>query len=125
MSSHRAKTDDFFITAYFIASGNRLHLVHYADGQRHEAPVTMPRNIELPFSEVQSFLDEGPVRKDLRDASYIPTALAALTRQWGCGAAAYVPILQKGQLLGFVLIGARPGQELGEEVVEPFPVPSG
>ncbi|MGZ9235141.1 MAG: GAF domain-containing protein [Anaerolineales bacterium] len=120
MSFNRAKTDDFFITAYFIASGNRLHLVHYADGQRHEARVTMPRSIELPLGEVQSFLDEGPVRTDLRDTSYIPASLANFARQLGCGAAAYVPILQKGQLLGFVLIGGRPGQEISEEVVEAF-----
>jgi GAF domain-containing protein len=120
MSDNRVKTDDFFITAYFIASGNRLHLIHYADGQKHAMQATMPRSIELPLSDVQSFLEEGPVRLDSRDASSIPPPLATFARQLGCDTAAYVPIVQKGQLRGFVLIGARPGQELGEEAIDAF-----
>lgn len=120
MNVNGVKTDEFFITAYFIASGNRLHLIHHADGLKHEMQVTMPRSFELPLGEVQSFLDEGPVQMHLRDASSIPPPLAAYTRQLGCDTAAYVPIFQKGQLRGFVLIGARPGQEIREEVIEAF-----
>jgi GAF domain-containing protein len=120
MSANRVTIDEFFITAYFIASGNRLHLIHYGDGQRHAMQATIPRSIELPLKEVQSFLDEGPVQMELRDASSIPPPLATLTRQLGCEAAAYVPILHKGQLRGFVLIGAHPGQEISEEVIDAF-----
>ena len=120
MSDNRVTIDDFFITAYFIASGNRLHLIHHADGQKHARQITIPRSIELPLSEVQSFLDEGPVQLDLRDASSIPPPLFAFTRQLGCESAAYVPIVQKGQLRGFVLIGAHPGQEISQDVIEAF-----
>ena len=118
MSDNRVVIDDFFITAYFIASGNRLHLIHHAAGQRHAMQNTIPRSIELPLGEVQSFLDEGPVQLGLHDASSIPPPLFAFTRQLGCESAAYVPILQKGQLRGFVLIGAHPGQEISQEVIE-------
>ena len=120
MNGNPEKADEFFITAYFVAGGNRLHLIHYADGQKHEMQVTVPRNFELPLDEVQSFLDEGPVKISLRDASAIPPPLLTYTRQLGCDTAAYVPILQKGQLRGFVLIGARAGQEISEEVIEAF-----
>jgi len=120
MSDNRVRIDEFFITAYFIASGNRLHLIHHADGQKHATQITIPRSVELPLSEVQSFLDEGPVQLDLRDATSIPPPLAALTRQLGCEAAAYVPIVQKGQLRGFMLIGAHPGQEISQEVIDAF-----
>lgn len=120
MSDNRAKTDAYFITAYFIASGNRLYLIHYADGQKHEVQVTRPRSIELPLQAMQDFLDEGPVQHVMRDASSIPPPLAVFTRQLGCESAAYVPILQKGQLRGFVLIGARSGQEISEDVVDTF-----
>ena len=44
----------------------------------------------------------------------------AYPRQLGCQTAAYVPILQKGQLRGLVFIGAREGQQLTEEVVDAF-----
>jgi GAF domain-containing protein len=120
MSDNRVKIDDFFITAYFIASGNRLHLIHHADGQKHAAQITIPRSIELPLSDLQSFLDEGPVQFDLHDAASLPPPLFAFTRQLGCESAAYVPILQKGQLRGFVLIGAHPGQEISQNVIDAF-----
>jgi GAF domain-containing protein len=46
--------------------------------------------------------------------------LVAYTRQLGCVSAAYVPILDEGKLRGLVLIGARTGQELNEDVVNAF-----
>lgn len=120
MSVNQVNTDDFFITAYFIASGNRLHLIHYSDGQRQGSQATVPLSFEIPLSEIESFLDEGPVQMNMRDPSALPPPLASYTRQLGCEAAAYVPVLQKGQLRGFVLIGAHPGQEITEEVIEAF-----
>jgi GAF domain-containing protein len=39
---------------------------------------------------------------------------------WGCETAAYIPILQNGHLRGLVLIGARVGQDLNEEVIKSF-----
>jgi GAF domain-containing protein len=56
----------------------------------------------------------------MRDAAALPPPLASYTRQLGCEAAAYVPVLQKGQLRGFVFIGAHPGQEISEEVIDAF-----
>lgn len=117
MSAQRLNTN-FFITAYFIASGNSLQLVQYSDPQRYEA--TIPRGVELSLSDMESFLNDGAVQINLQDASSLPPPLAAYTRQLGCESAAYVPILQKGKLRGFVLIGARTGQEIDEEVVNAF-----
>ena len=69
---------------------------------------------------MEGFLEDGTVQVDLRNASSLPPPLSAYTRQLGCETAAYVPILQRGQLRGLVLIGARAGQELGEEVIDAF-----
>jgi GAF domain-containing protein len=119
MSAKRLNNDPFFITAYFIANGSNLQLVQYSDPQRYE--MTIPRGIELSLSEMESFLDEGPVQINLQqDASSIPPPLSLYTRQLGCEAAAYVPILYKGKLRGFVLIGARAAQEIDEEIVNAF-----
>ena len=118
MSAKRLNNDPFFITAYFIASGNSLQLVQYSDPQRYE--LTIPRGIELSLSEMESFLDNGPLQINVQDASSLPPPLIAYTRQLGCEAAAYVPILHKGKLRGFVLIGARAEQEIDEEVVNAF-----
>src|SRR5512138_32909 len=100
MSVNRVRPDDFFITAYFIASGNRLHLIHYSDAQKRELQLTIPRSFELPLSEMESFLNEGPAQINTRDVSALPPPLATYTRQLGCDNAAYVPILQKGNLRG-------------------------
>lgn len=120
MSAKRLTTDPFFITAYFLASGNCLQLVQYSDPLRYEMQATIPRGVELSLSAMEKFLNDGPVQTDLQDTSSLPPPLAIYTRQLGCEAAAYVPILQKGQLRGFVLIGARDGQEIDEEIVSAF-----
>src|SRR6266508_1651496 len=112
----------FFITVYFIVSRNRLHLVQYSDPQGPQVQTTVPRGIELSlsFAEIETTFVSGPVQVDLREASSLPPPLMAYPRQLGCQTAAYVPILQKGQLRGLVLIGARDDQQLTEDVVEAF-----
>src|SRR6188474_1041558 len=114
--------NQFFITIYFIASGNRLHLVQYSDPQGQQIQTTVPRGLELSLSvnELERIFMAGPVQVDLREASSLPPPLIAYPRQLGCKTAAYVPILQKGQLRGLVLIGAREGQQLTEDVVDAF-----
>ena len=120
--SGNSLNDQFFITVYFIASGNRLHLVQYSDPQGRQVQTTVPRGMELSLSltEIESVFVAGPVQLDLRETSSLPPPLIAYPRQLGCKTAAYVPILQKGQLRGLVLIGAREGQQLSEEVVDAF-----
>src|ERR1051325_8730033 len=114
--------NQFFITAYFIVNENHLHLVQYSDPQGEQIQTTIPRGIELSLSlsEIESVLHSGPVRMDLREASSLPPPLTSYPRQLGCKTAAYVPILQKGQLRGLVLIGERDGQQISGEVVDAF-----
>ena len=109
-----------FITVYFIVSGSQLQVVQYADLPSRENQLTIPRGIELPLREVEEYLEEGPVQLDLNDQPSLPPPLAAFPRELGCEAAAYVPILQKGQLRGLVLIGACQGTDLTEDVVNAF-----
>jgi GAF domain-containing protein len=120
--SGNSLNNPFFITVYFIVSGNRLHLVQYSDPQGQQVQTTVPRGIELSLSltEIESIFVAGPVQLDLRESSSLPPPLIAYPRQLGCKTAAYVPILQKGQLRGLVLIGARAGQQLTEDVVDAF-----
>jgi GAF domain-containing protein len=112
----------FFITVYFIASGNRLHLVQYSDPDGSQVQTTIPRGVELSLSltEIESVFNAGSILVELRETSSLPPPLTTYPRQLGCKAAAYVPILQKGQLRGLVLIGARDGQQLTEDVVDAF-----
>jgi GAF domain-containing protein len=122
MNANPPNSHPFFITVYFIASGNRLQLVQYLDPQGQEVQTTIPRGIELSLSlfEMERFFTDGPVHIDLSKTSSLPPPLTAYPRQLGCKTAAYVPILQKGKLRGLVFIGAREGQELNEEVVDAF-----
>src|SRR5690349_15258629 len=101
--------NQFFITVYFITNGNRLQLVQYSDPQGKNVQTTIPRGIEFSLSliEIENIFSAGPVFVDLQETSSLPPPLLAYPHQLGCQAAAYVPILQKGQLRGLVLIGAR------------------
>ncbi|HKG52829.1 MAG TPA: GAF domain-containing protein [Anaerolineales bacterium] len=114
--------NQFFITVYFIVSGNCLQLVQYSDSQGQQIQTIVPRGVELSLSidELEGVFVAGPVQIDVRETSSLPPPLIAYPRQLGCKTAAYVPILQKGQLRGLVLIGARDGQSLTEDVVDAF-----
>jgi GAF domain-containing protein len=114
--------DPSFVTAYFIVSGKHLQLLPSTAPLGPDSPTTVPRGIELSLSlsDVESIFQAGPIQVDLRVASSLPPPLTAYPRQLGCKAAAYVPILQKGQLRGLVLIGSHDGQPLTEEVVNAF-----
>ena len=115
-------TNQSFVTAYFIVSGKYLQLLPSVAPLGPDSPTTVPRGIDLSLSlpEVESIFQAGPIQVDLRVASSLPPPLTAYPRQLGCKAAAYVPILQKGQLRGLVLIGSHDGERLTEEVVNAF-----
>jgi GAF domain-containing protein len=114
--------NQFFTTAYFTVNGKRLQLIQSSAPQGQEVQTTIPRGLDISLSllEVESLFHAGPLQVDLRVASSLPPPLTAYPRQLGCKAAAYVPILQKGQLRGLVLIGAREPYELTEEVINAF-----
>lgn len=120
MSSISIQKNYFFITVYFTVDGDHLHLVQYSDPQGRDEQATVPRGSEISLKDIESHLINGPVQLDLRDASALPPSLSDYPRQLGCEAAAYVPILQNGHLRGLVLIGARTGQDLNEDVVNSF-----
>jgi len=122
MNASPLNNHQFFLTAYFIASGNRLQLVQYLDPQRQEVQTTIPRGVELSLSlfEMEKYFMDGTVHVDLGPTSSLPPPMTAYPRQLGCKAAAYVPILQKGKLRGLVLIGAREGQDFNEDIVDAF-----
>lgn len=109
----------FFYTAYFIVSGNSLQLVQSSDTSGPKEQTTVPRKVELPLAlpEASRLFQAGTTYVDLRVASSLPPPLTDFPRELGYKAAAYVPILQKGQLRGLVLVCAREGQELDEEAV--------
>jgi GAF domain-containing protein len=108
------------ITVYFIVSGNQLQVVQYGDLPGRENQLTIPRGIQLHLKDVEDYLKEGPVLLDLLDQPPLPPPLAAFPHEMGCEAAAYVPILHEGQLRGLVFIGASPGMDLTEDIVNAF-----
>jgi GAF domain-containing protein len=110
----------FFITVFFTAVGNRLQLTHFSDPQSRDAQITIPRVMELIREDMETYLKDGPITVNLKGQSTIPPPLLAYPKQLGCETAAYVPILQEGQLRGVVLIGARQGQTIDDDVVNAF-----
>src|SRR5436190_9037335 len=120
MSANPSNDIPFFVTVFFTASGNRLQITQYSDPQGRDSQITIPRGIELPFDEIEAFLKNGTLMVDFRDDLTIPESLLTYPKQLGCETAAYVPILQDGRLRGLVLIGAREGQILNEDVTNAF-----
>jgi GAF domain-containing protein len=113
-------TTPFFVTVFFTASGNRLQLTQFYDPQGRDSQMTVPRGVELPVDEMEVFLKNGSLRVDLANDLTIPEALLVYPKQLGCESAAYIPILQDNKLRGMVLIGARAGQVLDDDVVDAF-----
>ncbi len=110
----------FFVTVYFTVDGDRLHLAHFSDPQSRDAQATVPRAAELSLPDIEGHFKNGPIQFDLHDSSALPSALTIYPRQLGCEAAAYVPITQNGHMRGLILVGARTGQDLTEDVVNSF-----
>jgi len=110
----------FFVTVFFTAVGDRLQLTQFSDPTSRDSQITIPRGVELSRSEMEKFLQDGPIKINLADEDTIPPPLLAYPKQLGCETAAYVPILQEGQLRGLVLIGARSGQVIDEDVLNAF-----
>lgn len=120
MNSTPSSNSQFFVTVYFTVVENRLQVMQYSDPQRREMQRTIPRASELSLPEMEDCLRNGPVQVDLRNGSVSPPHLLLLPEQLECETAAYVPILEEGQLRGLVLIGARSGQQLSDDVVNAF-----
>lgn len=110
----------FFVTVFFTVLEDRLQPAQFSELHGRDRQATIPHVSDLPLSEVDAYLKDGPLRVDLRDASSLPPPLLAYPAQLGCETAAYVPILQDGQLRGLILIGAREGQTLDAEVIDAF-----
>lgn len=120
MTTKQSNGSFSFVTAFFTAVGNRLQLVQFSDPQSRESQITIPRGMELSCDDMEAHLKDGTVTVDLQDETTIPPPLLAYPKQLGCKTAAYVPILQEGQLRGVVLIGARDEQIIDEDVVNAF-----
>lgn len=120
MSAISISKNLFFVTVYFTVDGDRLHLAHYSDPQSRDTQSTVPRAAELSLYDIESHLKNGPIRLNLQGASTLPPSLVVYPHQLGCETAAYVPILQDGHLHGLLLIGARAGQDLNEDVINSF-----
>ena len=120
MNSTPSSNSQFFVTVYFTVVENRLQVMQYSDPQGRGTQRTIPRASELSLPEMEECLRNGPVQVDLRNGSVSPPHLLHLPQQLECETAAYVPILEEGQLRGLVLIGARSGQELTDDVVKAF-----
>ncbi|HKJ39030.1 MAG TPA: GAF domain-containing protein [Anaerolineales bacterium] len=120
MTAPQSNGSSFFVTLFFTAIDNRLQLTQYSDPLNRDAQATVPRGMELSRTEMEIHLKDGSVILDLQDETSIPPPLLAYPKQLGCNTAAYVPILQEGQLRGVILIGARNDQVLDDDVVDAF-----
>jgi len=120
MTTQQFNGNSFFATLFFTVMGDRLQLTHYSDPHKRELQEAIPDGMELSREEMEQHLKDGPVTVVLADETSIPPPLLTYPKQLGCNTAAYVPILQEGQLRGVILIGARNGQILDEEVVDAF-----
>lgn len=120
MSQNTPANNLYFFTAYFIADEDRLQLTQFSDPQGRETQATFPRGHDLSVRDVEAHLKNGFLKVDQANAAALPPALVAYPQRFGCETAAYVPIIQDGQMRGLLMIGARAGQQLDNDVIDSF-----
>ncbi len=125
MNQSSAPQSSFFFTAYFITNGDRLILAQFSDPQGYEAQATFPRGHELSIGDIEDHLVRGFVRVDAANATSLPESLTQFNllhyiRQFGCESAVFIPVMQEAEMRGLVMIGARPGQIISDDVVDSF-----
>lgn len=111
---------EFLVTAYFVANADRLQLAHYTDPQERGMQTAASRVFELSLREVEAHLKEGVLRVDQSKPSTLPTSLVMFPRQMGCDTAAFIPVHWNGRLTGALMLGARDGQTLSNELIDAF-----
>ncbi|RIK28858.1 MAG: hypothetical protein DCC56_15020 [Anaerolineae bacterium] len=120
MSENRPEGNAFFVTAYFVANADRLLLVNISDPQERGPQATIPRADGLFVQDIEPHLKDGVVRVEEGASSSLPAALVAFPRQFGCVSAAFLPVVHDLEIRGVVMIGALPGQVIGEDVIVSF-----
>jgi GAF domain-containing protein len=120
MSQNPSATAPYYLTAYFIAHGDRLQLAQFSDPRSRESQGTIPRGTELAIRDVDGLLQNGPVKVGNDEVGTLPIMLMNLPRQYGCVSAAYVPVHDNGELRGLLMIGAREGQFLDEDLIDSY-----
>ncbi len=125
MSQSNSPKSSFFFTAYFIANNDRLILAQFSDPQGREAQATFPRGHELTIRDIEGHLTNGFVKVDEASTTSLPESLTQYNlnryiRQFGCESAVFIPVMQESEMRGLMMIGARPGQTIGEDVIDSF-----
>ncbi|HQV95568.1 MAG TPA: GAF domain-containing protein, partial [Anaerolineales bacterium] len=125
MSQSIPEGNAFFFTAYFVANADRLQLAQFLDPQAREPQATIPRGHELSARDIEGHLTRGFVRVDGGSARSLPESLTQFNmlhyiRQFECESAVFIPVMQGADMRGLVMIGARAGQVIGDEVINSF-----
>jgi GAF domain-containing protein len=120
MSETIPEGNAFFVTAYFIANADRLQLAQFSDPREREIQTTIPRTYELSIREVESHLKDGVLKVGESATSTLPTSLIMYPRQFDCETAAFIPVHHNGNLQGLLMLGARDGQVINDEVIDAF-----
>lgn len=120
MSQSQLNASTLYLTAYFIANGDRLQLAQFSDPKDREGQATIPRGTELAIRDVEAFLQSGPVRVGANGVETLPVMLMNFPRQFGCVSAAYIPVHHEGQLRALFMIGAHEGQPLEDELIDSY-----
>lgn len=120
MNPNQPAVSSFYLTAYFIANGDRLQLAQYSDPREREGQVTTPRGTELAIRDVEAFLQGGAVKVGINGTGTLPVLLMNYPRQFGCVSAAYIPLHHDGQLRALFMVGAREGQLLDDDLIDSY-----
>jgi GAF domain-containing protein len=120
MSQNQPAATPFFLTAYFVANGERLQLAQYSDPKDRGAQATIPRGAEFALREVESYLKGSKLKVGVDRVETLPALLMNFPRQFGCISSVYIPVHHQGKLRALLMIGAREGQSLDDDLIDAF-----
>jgi signal transduction histidine kinase/CheY-like chemotaxis protein len=109
-----------FVSGYFRVQADGLERVALLTPPNGKELSRAPKRILLPASEIESTFSEEQGIARLEGESSLPRPLGRALIEAGCTSAAYVRVVEPGELGGLFVFGAQPGQTLSRPAIEPF-----
>jgi len=109
-----------FVSGYFNVQSDGLELVTMLAPPKGKNLSGAPKKIPLSPSEIARVFPDDLGIAGLEHESGLPSAIRHSLVQAGCTTAGYIPVVQVVEMVGLLVFGAQPGQDLNRDTLEPF-----
>jgi len=121
IAATRAIQQTTFISALYTQEETAFRLIENPDQTVYYAN-QLPQILNISPLQAQSYLSNSPIviRDIQQPTATIHSELLAMPEKLGCQSTALLPISQKGELAGLIIIGARERGIITQTSIQPF-----